>query len=93
MVNKAVRILCLSTLVLLLAIPSLAQNTKGDKPAPSNRETRFKTPKKQKQKRQPSRRVRRGDDRAGARPELPQAVPRRAVRAEPDVSESVEEAY
>ena len=63
MTQKALKIVCLGILVLLLGSPSFAQNTKGD--TPSNRETRFKTPKKQKQKRQPSRRVRRGDDRPG----------------------------
>jgi hypothetical protein len=72
MTPKALKILCLGILVLLLGIPSFAQNTKGDKPATSTRETRFKTPKKQKQKRTTSRRVRRGDDRAGQ----PAALPR-----------------
>ena len=76
MATKALKILCLSILVLMLGIPSLAQNTKGDKPVPSNRETRFKTPKKSKQKRQPSRRVRQGDDRAGQ----PAATPPRRRR-------------
>lgn len=71
MTRKALKILCLGILVLLLGIPSFAQNTKGDKPAPSSRETRFKTPKKQKQKRQTSRRVRRGDDKAGQPTSLP----------------------
>ncbi|MEX1239254.1 MAG: hypothetical protein WEB30_06040, partial [Cyclobacteriaceae bacterium] len=52
MLNKALKIFCLSLLVLLLGIPSLAQNTKGDKPAPTPRESRFKTPKKSKQKSQ-----------------------------------------
>lgn len=45
----------------MLGIPSLAQNTKGDRPAPSNRETRFKTPKKY-PKLKTGRRTRRGDD-------------------------------
>ena len=75
MATKALKILCLSILVLMLGIPSLAQNTKGDKPVPSNRETRFKTPKKSKQKRQPSRRVRQGDDRAGRGEETSLAGP------------------
>ncbi|HET9486159.1 MAG TPA: hypothetical protein VFO54_01925 [Chryseosolibacter sp.] len=56
----------MSMLVLVLGIPSLAQNTKGDRPAPTNRETRFKTPKKSKQSRV-SRKVRRNDERAGQR--------------------------
>lgn len=66
-------------LVLVLGIPSLAQNTKGDRPAPATRETRFKTPKKSTQKRQPSGKVRRGDDKAGQRLSTP---PRRAREGE-----------
>lgn len=67
MIKFALKILCLGMLVLLLGSPSWAQNTKGDKPAPAQRDTRFKTPKKTKQKRQPSIKVKRGDDRAGRR--------------------------
>lgn len=46
MTAEAIKIICLSLFLLLLGIPSLAQNTKGDRPAPTDRETRFKTPKK-----------------------------------------------
>jgi hypothetical protein len=46
----------------MLGTPSLAQNTKGDKPAaPTSRETRFKTPKPSKQKTKPRRFKGRGD--------------------------------
>lgn len=69
---KALKYICFSLLVLLLGIPALAQNTKGDRPAPQNRETRFKTPKKSKTKTRPARQIRRQDDkpsrRAGAPP-------------------------
>ncbi|MGC1243911.1 MAG: hypothetical protein WA874_20120 [Chryseosolibacter sp.] len=68
MINSVLKILCLGIFVLLLGIPSFAQNTKGDKPAPAQRDTRFKTPKKSKPKNQPSLKVKRkGDDRAGRR--------------------------
>src|SRR5690348_7195918 len=46
MAHKALKIICLGIFVLMLGTPSLAQNTKGDKPTPTNSETRFKTPKK-----------------------------------------------
>lgn len=42
-----IRLACLSVLTLVLSIPVMAQNTKGDKPTQS-RETRFKKTKKQK---------------------------------------------
>src|SRR5690606_37001135 len=59
----AIKVFTLCILVLLLAVPALAQNTKGDRPAPAPRETRFKTPKQTKPTRRPSRRARKGDDR------------------------------
>jgi hypothetical protein len=56
MVNKAWKIVIISAVVLMLAIPALAQNTKGDKPT-STRENRFKkTGKKEKS----SKRIRSG---------------------------------
>lgn len=75
MTAKALKIVCLGLFVLLLGIPSLAQNTKGDRPAPTNRETRFKTPKKS-QKQKANRRVRRGDD----KPDRGYAIPARRAR-------------
>ena len=78
MTAKALKLVCLGIFVLLLAIPSLAQNTKGDKPAPAGRESRFKTPKKTKQKRANTKRIRRGDDRAGK----PTAPPQRGREGE-----------
>lgn len=56
MVKCAIRVICFSILFFVLALPALAQNTKGDKPT-SNRDTRFKkTVKKEK----PSKRIRQG---------------------------------
>lgn len=79
MVYKALKIVCFSILVLLLGTPSLAQNTKGDKPAtPANRETRFKTPKPSKQKIKPRRFKGRGD-----KPSAPAvALPSRSRKGE-----------
>lgn len=67
----AVRFFCLSLLVLVLGLPAFGQNTKGDRPTPPARESRFKTPKKTKQPRQPWRRVKRGDDRPDRTPMPP----------------------
>jgi hypothetical protein len=54
MVTRALKIISIGIFMLLLAIPSMAQNTKGDKPV-SSRENRFKkTVKKEK----PTRRIR-----------------------------------
>ena len=78
MTPKALKLVCLGILVLLLGIPSLAQNTKGDKPAPAARESRFKTPKKTKQKKANAKRIRAGSDRAGQ----PTAPPQRRQRGE-----------
>lgn len=86
MTGKALKIVCLGILVLLLGIPSLAQNTKGDKPTPPTRETRFKTPKKSKTK--ATRTSRRGEDKAGQRV-APPSKSRRAERAGRPVSPSV----
>lgn len=47
MVKIVIRLACLSLFALLLSIPAMAQNTKGDKPT-NTRETRFKKTKKQK---------------------------------------------
>lgn len=47
MVKIVIRLACISLFALLLSIPAMAQNTKGDKPT-SSRETRFKKTKKQK---------------------------------------------
>ena len=71
MVKKASKVICFLVLVLMLGIPSLAQNTKGDKPAPTNRESRFKTPKKSSNKSRPARRIKRQDDKAGKRAGAP----------------------
>lgn len=81
MTQKALKYVCLGILVLMLGIPALAQNTKGDKPVPANRETRFKTPKKTKQKRQPSRKARRGNNRQNQRVSLPPGRAREGERA------------
>ena len=70
MIHKTLKIVCLGILVLLLGVPSLAQNTKGDKPAPSNRESRFKTPKKPKQKIKPARKPRQKGDQPSKRVSL-----------------------
>src|SRR5688572_15282664 len=86
MTGKALKIVCLGILVLLLGIPSLAQNTKGDKPTPASRETRFKTPKKSKMK--AGRPSRKGDDKAGRRVSPPVGS-RRGERAGRPVSPSV----
>ncbi|MEX2234105.1 MAG: hypothetical protein WD824_18205 [Cyclobacteriaceae bacterium] len=67
MIHKALKIICLGILVLLLGIPSLAQNTKGDKPAPSGRESRFKTPKKSQKKVKSGRRIKQKSDKPGKR--------------------------
>jgi hypothetical protein len=56
MLKLVMKIVSLTFLVLALAIPSLAQNTKGDKPA-SSRETRFKTFKKGGKKERPGKRI------------------------------------
>lgn len=74
MASKAVRVILLSILVLVLGMPVMAQNTKGDRPAPTPRETRFKTPKKTKKTKPATRRVRRGEDRAG-KPLMPAPQP------------------
>lgn len=71
MTHKALKLVCLGIFVLTLGIPAFAQNTKGDKPTPTNRETRFKTPRKQKQKRQPVRKSRRTNNRQNQRVSLP----------------------
>jgi hypothetical protein len=47
MVKIVIRLACLSLFALMLSIPVMAQNTKGDKPT-NTRETRFKKTKKQK---------------------------------------------
>jgi hypothetical protein len=47
MVKIVIRLACLSVLALMLSIPVMAQNTKGDKPT-NTRETRFKKTTKQK---------------------------------------------
>jgi hypothetical protein len=57
----------------MLGIPALAQNTKGDKPAPAPRDTRFKTPKKASKQSRPATRIRRQDDKAGQRAGAPPA--------------------
>lgn len=58
----------------MLGVPSMAQNTKGDRPAGTNRETRFKTPKKNKQKRKPSKAI------GGTRPATGKRVKEKADR-------------
>ena len=73
MTKKATKIFCFCVLVLLLGTPSLAQNTKGDRPDPTPRESRFKTPKKSPKKSRPARRIRRQDDKAGKRVGAPPA--------------------
>lgn len=75
MTGKALKTICLGIIVLLLGVPAFAQNTKGDKPAPSNRETRFKTPKKSKQK--SDTRVKKGDDKPSQRVSVPLRQSRR----------------
>ena len=57
----------------MLGIPALAQNTKGDRPAPSPRDTRFKTPRKSTKDSRPATRIRRQDDKAGKRAGAPPA--------------------
>ncbi len=52
MAKIVIRLACLGVFALLLSIPAMAQNTKGDKPT-SPRETRFKKTKKEK----PARRI------------------------------------
>lgn len=59
----------------MLGIPSMAQNTKGDRPAGTNRESRFKTPKKAKQKRKPSKPI------GGTRPATGKRVKEKADRS------------
>src|SRR5690606_6333624 len=56
MIPKALRFIFLALLVLLPAMAAMAQNTKGDTPAP--RESRFKTPAKKSKKSKPARRIR-----------------------------------
>lgn len=81
-------------LVLVLGTPSFAQNTKGDRPAPADRETRFKTPKKSIKKSRPARGINRGDDKAAKRTGAPpvRTRSRKAERAgkpiRPSFSES-----
>src|SRR5688500_6052311 len=53
MATRALKIIGIGIFMLMLAIPSFAQNTKGDKPV-SNRETRFK---KTVKKPKPARRI------------------------------------
>src|SRR5690348_7508501 len=81
MIQSAFKIICLGIFVLVLGLPAVAQNTKGDKPSPPARETRFKTPKKANQKRKPGRRVRSRADRAGQRAALPPTQTRKGERA------------
>ncbi len=71
MVYQALKIVCFGILVLMLSIPSLAQNTKGDKPAGSNRETRFKSSKNDQQKRKPGQRIKQKGDQAANRASIP----------------------
>ncbi len=71
---KAVRLFGVGIIVLLLGLPAFAQNTKGDRPTPTPRESRFKTPKKTKQSRPSSWRAKRKGDRPG-RAVLPQPPP------------------
>ncbi len=71
---KAVRLFGVGIIVLLLGVPAIAQNTKGDRPAATPRESRFKTPKKAKQAKPTSRRAKRKGDRPG-RAVLPQPPP------------------
>ncbi|MEO5599328.1 MAG: hypothetical protein ABIR06_00230 [Cyclobacteriaceae bacterium] len=80
MVSKYLKVVFFSIIVLLLAIPSLAQNTKGDKPAGSNRETRFKTTKKNNQKRKPGKRIRQKGDKASNRASMPRTETRTGER-------------
>src|SRR5688500_852352 len=56
MVSSAIRLIFLSILFFMLAVPALAQNTKGDKPT-SGRESRFKKPIKREK---PAKRIRQG---------------------------------
>jgi hypothetical protein len=78
MIQRAVKVICLVIFVLLLGSPSFAQNTKGDKPATANRETRFKTPKKSK-KIKPGRRGKNADQ-AGQRASVPASRTRAGER-------------
>jgi hypothetical protein len=56
MLKLAMKFVGFALLMLALAIPSLAQNTKGDKPAPS-RESRFKNPLKKSKGDKPGKRI------------------------------------
>jgi hypothetical protein len=80
MVFKAFKIFGLCFLALLLSLPALAQNTKGDRPAGSSREARFKTPKKSKQKRKPGRRVKQNGDRPSNRAAMAPSQTRKGER-------------
>lgn len=75
--NSVSKLICLAFFVLALGIPSLAQNTKGDRSTPAPRETRFKTPGKAPKKARTPRRVRRQNDRPGKRAGAPPAPTRR----------------
>lgn len=77
--RSVLKIICLAFLVLALGIPSLAQNTKGDRPAPAPRDTRFKTPRKPSKKSKPPRRVSPENNRVGKRAGLPPARTPRGV--------------
>ena len=59
----------------------MAQNTKGDKPSSSNRETRFKTPRKSNQKKKPSRRIKQSGDKPSNRASMPGTRTRTGERA------------